>query len=131
MIGKLVFVVDDEADIRALVLENLRINGYNTKEFSEGRSLLKEVTRTKPDLIILDIMMPGIDGLEVCKILKNKKETYDIPIILLTVKGQINDIETGFKVGANAYIVKPFSPSRLIEKVEEIINKFKYQENNN
>ena len=117
MSEKLIFVVDDETDIRALVSENLRIYGYKTREFPEGNSLLKEITKTKPDLIILDIMMPGIDGLEVCKILKNKKETFDIPIILLTVRGQINDIEEGFKAGANAYIVKPFSPSRLIEKV--------------
>ncbi len=120
---KLIFVVDDEEDIRELISENLKRYGFKVKEFPDGSTLLKELPKLKPDLIIMDIMMPEINGLEACSIIKKNSETSNIPIILSTVKGQIKDIESGFKSGADAYIVKPFSPSKLIEKVHIIFDK--------
>jgi CheY-like chemotaxis protein len=90
---------------------------------SNGAEAIKVAQRVMPDLIILDVMMPEMDGLDACKNLKRDKLTSAIPVILLTAKGQITDIEKGFKSGADAYVVKPFSPARLIEKVEEIFEK--------
>ena len=90
---------------------------------SNGAEAIKVAQRVMPDLIILDVMMPEMDGLDACKNLKRDKLTSTIPVILLTAKGQITDIEKGFKSGADAYVVKPFSPARLIEKVEEIFEK--------
>lgn len=117
---KLVFIVDDEKDIRELISVNLKLYGFKTKEFSNGNSMLEYIKNTKPDLILLDVMMPGIDGINVCKILKSNEETLKIPVMLLTVKGQISDIENGFKAGADFYVTKPFSPSKLIEKIMDI-----------
>jgi DNA-binding response OmpR family regulator len=118
---KLIFVVDDEKDIRELVSVNLKLHGFKIKEFENGNSMLENIKDTKPDLIILDVMMPGIDGITICNILKNNVKTSNIPVILLTVKGQIADIEDGFKSGADFYIVKPFSPLNLVEKVMKIL----------
>jgi len=118
---KLIFVVDDEKDIRELVSVNLKLHGFKIKEFENGNSMLENIKDIKPDLIILDVMMPGIDGITICNILKNNEKTSNIPVILLTVKGQIADIEDGFKSGADFYIVKPFSPLNLVEKVMKIL----------
>jgi len=118
---KLIFVVDDEKDIRELVSVNLKLHGFKIKEFENGNSMLENIKDTKPDLIILDVMMPGIDGITICNILKNNVKTSNIPVILLTVKGQIADIEDGFKSGADFYIVKPFSPLNLVEKIMKIL----------
>jgi DNA-binding response OmpR family regulator len=119
---KKIVVADDEPFILSALQDTLS-EQYNVYTATNGKLAIEEVRNVKPDLIILDIMMPEMDGLEACKILKREKDTSTIPIILLTAKGQITDIEKGFKSGADAYVVKPFSPARLIEKVEEIFEK--------
>lgn len=119
---KKIVVADDEPFILSALQDTLS-EQYNVYTAANGKTAIEEVRNVNPDLIILDIMMPEMDGLEACKILKRDKNTSTIPIILLTAKGQITDIEKGFKSGADAYVVKPFSPARLIEKVEEIFEK--------
>ncbi len=121
--SKIIFFVDDEKDVRELIEVNLKNYGFKAYGFENSLKMLEMLSKTKPDLIILDVMMPKMDGLETSRILKNNPETKDIPILLLTVKGSIDDIESGFKAGVNSYMIKPFSPSRLIEKVKELINK--------
>lgn len=125
---KLVFVVDDEKDIRELLSVNLNAAGFNVVEISDGAELLKmcDNFEEKPDIIIMDIMMPGIDGFTACSILKRNEKYKDVPILILTIKGHINDIEMGFKSGADGYIVKPFTVKRVLEKIDAIIKKEKF-----
>ncbi len=119
---KKIVVADDEPFILSALQDTLS-DDYSVYTASNGKEAIKTVEKVMPDLIILDVMMPEMDGLEACKQLKKNKETASIPVIILTAKGQITDIEKGFKSGADAYVVKPFSPARLIEKVEEIFEK--------
>ncbi|HDQ25665.1 MAG TPA: response regulator [bacterium] len=119
---KKIVVADDEPFILSALQDTLS-DDYSVYTASNGRLAIETVAKVIPDMIILDVMMPEMDGLEACKNLKKEKITSGIPVILLTAKGQITDIEKGFKSGADAYIVKPFSPARLIEKVEEIFEK--------
>ena len=119
---KRIVVADDEPFILSALQDTLS-DSYSVTTASNGVEAIKAVQKVNPNLIILDVMMPEMDGLEACKNLKRDKATSSIPVILLTAKGQITDIEKGFKSGADAYVVKPFSPARLIEKVEEIFEK--------
>lgn len=119
---KKIVVADDEPFILSALQDTLS-DDYAIYTASNGKEAIKLVEKVMPNLIILDVMMPEMDGLEACKQLKKNKETSSIPVIILTAKGQITDIEKGFKSGADAYVVKPFSPARLIEKVEEIFEK--------
>jgi CheY-like chemotaxis protein len=119
---KKIVVADDEPFILSALQDTLS-DSYSVTTASNGAEAIKVAQRVMPDLIILDVMMPEMDGLDACKNLKRDKLTSTIPVILLTAKGQITDIEKGFKSGADAYVVKPFSPARLIEKVEEIFEK--------
>ncbi|MCE5300100.1 MAG: response regulator [Spirochaetia bacterium] len=119
---KKVVVADDEPFILAALQDTLS-EAYSVHTASNGAEAIKVAQKVMPDLIILDVMMPEMDGLEACRNIKRDKLTSGIPVILLTAKGQITDIEKGFKSGADAYVVKPFSPARLIEKVEEIFEK--------
>jgi CheY-like chemotaxis protein len=119
---KRIVVADDEPFILSALQDTLS-DSYSVTTASNGAEAIKVAQKVLPDLIILDVMMPEMDGLEACKNLKRDKTTSSIPVILLTAKGQITDIEKGFKSGADAYVVKPFSPARLIEKVEEIFEK--------
>lgn len=121
---KKIVVADDEPFILSALQDTLS-DDYEVYTASNGKEAIKMVEKVSPDLIILDVMMPEMDGLEACKQLKKNKETAVIPVIILTAKGQITDIEKGFKSGADAYVVKPFSPARLLEKVEEIFEKVK------
>ncbi|MFP4466797.1 MAG: response regulator transcription factor [Candidatus Goldiibacteriota bacterium] len=122
MAKKKIVVADDEPFILSALQDTLS-DEYSVYSASNGKQAIEQAGKVMPDLIILDVMMPEMDGLEACKSLKTNKNTASIPVILLTAKGQITDIEKGFKSGADAYVVKPFSPARLMEKVEEIFEK--------
>ena len=119
---KKIVVADDEPSILS-ALRDILSDDYSVYTATNGRLAISEVEKVSPDMVILDVLMPEMDGLEACRQLKKNKDTSTIPVILLTAKGQITDIEKGFKSGADAYVVKPFSPARLIEKVEEIFEK--------
>jgi DNA-binding response OmpR family regulator len=117
----LVLVVDDEENIRYLVESGLRLAGLDSVSASDGRAALSIVSERRPDLIVLDVMMPKIDGFEVCRALKTKGDTKDIPIILLTAKDRENDRKKGEEVGVDRYMTKPFSPQRLISTIHEML----------
>ncbi|NQU26739.1 MAG: response regulator transcription factor [Candidatus Marinimicrobia bacterium] len=119
----LIMVVDDEVDILELVCYNLEESGYRTIRVETGEEALKQVQKTNPDLIILDLMLPAINGLEVCRILKNNLSTADIPIIMLTARGEESDIVTGLELGADDYVTKPFSPRVLLARIKAVIRR--------
>jgi two-component system phosphate regulon response regulator PhoB len=112
-----ILVVDDEEDIRELVEYNLAKEGYQVLCAATGEAGLSIARNKLPDLIVLDLMLPGIDGLEVCKALKANSKTSQIPVLMLTAKVEDSDIVTGLEVGADDYIAKPFSPKVLVARI--------------
>ena len=123
MANESILVVDDEEDVLELVRYNLDKSGYQVETASSGEEALAKARRKLPDLVILDLMLPGMDGLEVCKKLKNDVKTEGLPIIVLTAKGEETDIVTGLELGADDYVTKPFSPKVLIARVRRILRR--------
>jgi len=115
-----IFIVEDEEDILELLRHNLTRENFEVSAASDGEKALKAIAREMPSLILLDLMLPGIDGLEVCRILKKDTKTADIPIIMLTAKGEESDIITGLELGADDYIAKPFSMKVLIARIRAV-----------
>lgn len=120
---KVIAIVDDEKDILQLVGHHLKREGFKIKEFHNGKDLLLFLESVTPDLALLDIMLPGIDGLDLCKMLKSKNSTSSIPIIMLTAKGTEADVVVGLELGADDYIVKPFSPRELVARVKSVLRR--------
>ncbi len=118
-----ILIVDDEEDVLELVRYNLDKNGYKSQTATSGEEAIEKAHAKLPELIILDIMLPGIDGLETCRRLKKDPKTEKIPIIMLTAKGEESDIITGLEIGADDYITKPFSPKVLIARVRRILHR--------
>ena len=118
-----ILVVDDEEDIVELISYNLAREGYRIIKASSGETALKLAKSELPDIIILDLMLSGINGLEVAKILKNNPATAVIPIIMLTAKGEETDIIIGLELGADDYITKPFSPRILAARVKAVMRR--------
>lgn len=118
-------IVEDEKDIAKLLEYNLRKEGYKTLIASDGEEALEMAQRHHPNLIILDLMLPEMDGLEVCKALKKENKTAGIPIIMLTAKSQESDKVIGLELGADDYVTKPFSPKELIARIKAILRRFK------
>lgn len=118
-----ILVVDDEEDILELVRYNLVCGGYDVTGVTTGEDALKVARSKFPDLILLDLMLPGIDGLEVCNILKREPKTSYIPIVMLTAKGEEADIVTGLELGADDYITKPFSPRVLVARIKAVLRR--------
>jgi two-component system alkaline phosphatase synthesis response regulator PhoP len=116
-----ILVVDDEAYILHILDFSLSAEGFEVIAANNGELAVEKAKQEKPDLIVLDIMMPVLDGYETCRRLKREPETKDIPVVLLTAKGRDVDKRLGFEVGAVDYMMKPFSPTRLIERIAEII----------
>jgi two-component system phosphate regulon response regulator PhoB len=123
MKDQLVLVVEDEDDIRELVGYNLFKQGLRVTGVRTGEEGLHAVDKEKPDLILLDLMLPGLDGLAVCKKLKDAPDTSDIPIIMLTAKGEESDIVRGLNMGADDYVTKPFSPKVLMARVSAVLRR--------
>ena len=111
-------IIEDEADIRELISFNLEMSGYDVIKARDGEEGLATARSEKPDLIILDLMLPGMDGLKVCSHLKKDTDTRNIPIIMLTARSEDDDIINGLETGADDYITKPFSPRILIARVK-------------
>lgn len=116
-------IVEDESDIRELISFNLEISGYEVIKARDGEEGLSMARKELPNLIILDLMLPGIDGLKVCSHLKKGPETRDIPIIMLTARSEDDDIITGLETGADDYVTKPFSPRILIARVKAALRR--------
>lgn len=123
-----ILIVDDEEDVLELLEYNLKKEGYRTEKAMSGEEALQKVKITNPDLIVLDLMLPGIDGLAVCKSLKNDSKTQNIPIIMLTAKGEEADIVIGLELGADDYMTKPFSPKVLLARLKRLLQKNIVQE---
>ena len=120
-----ILVVDDEKDILDLVSYNLEEEGFVIVKASDGLSALKLTEKKHPDLIILDLMLPKLSGIEVCKILKNNGKTANTPIIMLTAKTEEIDRVLGFELGADDYVTKPFSPRELVLRVKAVLKRTK------
>ncbi len=118
-----ILIVDDEEDILELLRYNLAREGYQIEAAESGEKTLKKVRTDPPELIVLDLMLPGIDGLEVARTLKNDPKTQDIPIIMLTAKGEEADVVAGLELGADDYITKPFSPRVLLARVRAVLRR--------
>ena len=120
---KLILVIEDEPDIAELLEYNLKTAGYNVTKANNGKSGLKKAKKLKPDLILLDLMLPGIQGLDVCRIIKSDSETKSIFVIMLTALGQEQDIVKGLETGADDYILKPFSIKVLRARIKSVLRR--------
>jgi phosphate regulon transcriptional regulator PhoB len=123
-----ILIVDDEKDIVKMLEYNLKKEGFRTVAAYDGEDALSSALRDHPQLIILDLMLPGMDGLEVCKALKKEQKTAAIPLIMLTAKAQEADKIVGLELGADDYITKPFSPRELIARVKAVLRRAKEKE---
>jgi len=123
MAKELILVVDDEEDIRELVELNLGREGYQVLACDTGERALELARVKKPDLVVLDLMLPGVDGLEVCRRLKADPNTRQIPVVMLTAKGEEADIVAGLELGADDYVTKPFSGKVLAARVRRLLRR--------
>ncbi len=120
---QLILIADDEDDVRELVRLNLARAGYQTVEAADGLAALRQARAHRPDLIVLDVMMPGRDGLRVCEELRQDEFLQKVPVIMLTARGMAADRIAGLEKGADDYIAKPFSPKELILRVQAILRR--------
>ena len=118
-----ILVVDDEPDILELVQYNLSKDNYDVMGVESGEEALAQVHATPPDLIVLDLMLPGVDGLEVCRVLKRDTRTAAIPIVMLTARGEEADLVVGLALGADDYLTKPFSPRVLLARIRAVLRR--------
>jgi two-component system alkaline phosphatase synthesis response regulator PhoP len=123
MARETILVVEDEDDIRELLKYNLEKEGYQVFGAATGEEALKQVRHRLPDLILLDLMLPGIDGLEVCRRIKGEAQTRHLPIVMLTAKGEETDIVTGLELGADDYVTKPFSTRVLVARLRAALRR--------
>jgi two-component system phosphate regulon response regulator PhoB len=118
-----ILVVDDEEDIIELVSYNLAKAGYRVTSVTSGEDAIKSARSKLPDLVLLDLMLPGVDGLEVCNTLKRDHRTANIPVVMLTARGEEADIVSGLELGADDYITKPFSPRVLLARIKAVLRR--------
>lgn len=122
------FVVEDDRDISELIQYNLEQEGYEVSAVYDGASAIESIPRIMPDLILLDLMLPEVDGLEVFRVLKQKESTASIPIIMLTAKSEESDMLLGLQLGSDDYIPKPFSPKILLARIKTVLRRSKSSE---
>jgi two-component system phosphate regulon response regulator PhoB len=116
-----ILVVEDEPDQQELLRYNLVREGYEVACVDDGAEALEQVDDQLPDLIVLDLMLPGLDGLEVCRRLRRRPETAAVPIVMLTAKGEDSDVVAGLELGADDYVTKPYSPRVLLARVKAVL----------
>lgn len=122
MVKKKILIVEDEESLLKLESILLTSKGYSVTGVADAVSALEQVIVIKPDLIVLDIMLPGMDGFEVCRIIKQNPETAHIPVMMLTAKKSSQDCERGMAAGASAYVTKPFKSAKIIEIIQELLS---------
>jgi len=118
-----ILVIEDDENIQELIRVNLVREGYRTETASNGEDGLKAAKAHPPDLMLLDLMLPGLDGLEVCRMLKSEPSTRDVPVIMVTAKGEESDVVTGLELGADDYVTKPFSAKVLLARVRAALRR--------
>ncbi len=123
MAGEYVLAVEDEDDIRELIEFNLMRNGFDVAVAESGEVALDVVDKNLPDLILLDLMLPGMSGFDICKRIKTNEQTKHIPVIMLTALGEESDIIKGLELGADDYMTKPFSPRVLIARINAVLRR--------
>ncbi|MCM8821975.1 MAG: response regulator [Candidatus Omnitrophica bacterium] len=131
MNGKTVFIVEDEKDISSLIALHLRKAGFIVLEFANGNDLLNFLKKKIPDLIVLDLMLPDIDGMEICKHIKSEQVYKNIPVIILTAKAEETDKIIGLELGADDYVTKPFSPRELVVRTKNILKRYDFSQEDN
>ncbi|MGW8312179.1 MAG: response regulator transcription factor [Desulfuromonadales bacterium] len=129
MSKKQILVIEDEEDILALIHFNLVKHGFRVECAMTGEEGYRKARDFRPDLILLDLMLPGMDGIDVCRHLRQAPDTKDCPVIMLTAKGEEHDIVKGFELGADDYITKPFSPQVLLARVNAVLRRQTRPEN--
>jgi len=121
--NKFIAVVDDEPDIVDLITLHLKKAGFQTEGFFEAKSFLDSLEKRVPDLVVLDLMLPDIDGLEVCKLMRRKEEWASVPVIMVTARGEEGDKVLGLELGADDYVTKPFSARELVARVKSVLRR--------
>jgi two-component system phosphate regulon response regulator PhoB len=121
--GTAVLIVEDEPDIAELIRFHVDREGYDARVVASGRDALDRIERTPPDLVLLDLMLPDLDGLEVCRRLKWNETTREIPIVIVSARGEEADIVTGLELGAVDYVTKPFSPRVLVARLRNVLRR--------
>lgn len=121
MVKPKILIVEDERDLMTMIKLRLEAAGYQTSEAYDGQQGLEKARKEKPDLIILDLMLPKMDGYRVCRLLKFDEKYKNIPIIMFTARAQDSDKKMGEEVGADAYVIKPFESKVLLDKIKELL----------
>lgn len=120
---KKILIVEDEVNLRELVKARLEENNYEVITVADGFNAITQSRRVKPDLIILDLMIPNIDGYAVCRVLKSTPELSNIPVIMFTARTSVDDMRRGMEMGADAYLMKPFKPEVMLAKIRELLER--------
>lgn len=131
MAREYVMIVEDDRDIAEMIAYNLKEAGYSVSITASGENALRSISDRKPGLILLDLMLPGMDGLEICRRLKRDEAAWNIPLIMVTAKGEDTDVVSGLEIGADDYITKPFSPKILVARVGAVLRRFERREKAN
>ena len=121
-----ILIAEDERDILELIIFTLEFGGYQVVPTSNGEEALEMVYKEEPDLILLDVRMPRMSGYEVCKRIKSENNIRHIPVVFLSAKGQEAEVSTGYEMGASDYILKPFAPDHLLERLDHILTNPKH-----
>src|SRR5512145_51096 len=121
--GARVLVVEDEPDVAEMIRYNLGKEGYDVRVAGNGTEALRQVKEARPDVILLDIMVPHLNGWEICRRLKQDRETVAIPVIMVTGRAEEGDKVLGFEMGADDYVTKPFSPRELVARVRAVLRR--------
>jgi CheY-like chemotaxis protein len=119
-----ILIAEDERDIRDLVAFTLRFAGHEVVAASNGEEAVQMAPQANPDLILMDVRMPRMTGYDACRVMKANPDLKDIPVVFLSAKGQESEIQTGLEAGAEEYLLKPFAPDQLTERVKAILAKF-------
>ena len=118
-----VLIVEDEPDIADLIRFHCEREGMSAETIGAGKPAVDAIRKSPPDLVILDLMLPDVGGIEICRRLKQWPETREIPVVMVTAKGEESDIVTGLEIGADDYVIKPFSPSELIARIRAVLRR--------
>lgn len=119
-----ILIAEDEPDIRELVAFTLRFAGYEVVTAANGEEAVQQAVKEMPDLVLMDVRMPRMTGYDACRAMKSNPDLKDIPVVFLSAKGQETEIATGIEAGAEEYLLKPFAPDQLTERVRAILYKF-------
>ncbi len=119
--SRLVLVVDDDVEIRQMLCVLLQINGFATDEAEDGLAALQRVRRNRPDIIVLDVMMPNMDGVTFCRLLRRNRSTRSLPVVMLSGKAHPDGVEEGLRAGANRYLIKPSGLDILVRTLHELL----------